>query len=85
MPRSIVVGNGNVMVAFAADYALRNIFYPQVGLENPTGGNVCRTGFWVDGASPGRPTRAGSESSAMPRTPWSPRSGCDSGRSASRG
>jgi len=49
MPRSIVVGNGNVMVAFDADYALRDIFYPQVGLENHTGGSVCRTGFYLDG------------------------------------
>ena len=37
------------MVAFDADYALRDIFYPQVGLENHTGGSVCRTGFFLDG------------------------------------
>ena len=49
MPRSIVVGNGNVMVAFDADYALRDIFFPQVGLENHTAGNVCHTGFYLDG------------------------------------
>ena len=49
MPRSIVVGNGNVMVAFDADYALRDIFYPQVGLENHTAGSVCHTGFFLDG------------------------------------
>ena len=37
------------MVAFDADYALRDIFYPQVGLENHTAGSVCRTGFFLDG------------------------------------
>jgi len=37
------------MVAFDADYALRDIFFPQVGLENHTAGNVCHTGFYLDG------------------------------------
>ena len=49
LPRSIVVGNGNVLVAFDADYSLRDIFFPQVGLENHTGGNLCRTGVFLDG------------------------------------
>jgi len=49
MPRSIVVGNGNALVAFDADYSIRDIFHPQVGLENHTAGNLCRTGFYLDG------------------------------------
>ncbi len=49
MSRSIVIGNGNAVVAYDSNYAVRDIFYPQVGLENHTAGNLCRTGFYVDG------------------------------------
>ena len=45
-----MIGNGNVLAAFDADYCLRDLFYPQVGLENHTAGNVCRLGFFLDGA-----------------------------------
>ncbi|HYL07427.1 MAG TPA: glycoside hydrolase family 15 protein [Candidatus Udaeobacter sp.] len=49
MPRSLVVGNGNVLVGFDASYSVRDIFYPRVGDANQTMGNLCRTGFFVDG------------------------------------
>ena len=49
MPRSLVLGNGNVLVGFDANYALRDIYYPRVGEANHTMGNLCRTGFYVDG------------------------------------
>jgi len=49
MPRSFVVGNGNVLVGYDANYDVRDLFYPFVGKENQSVGNVCRTGFWVDG------------------------------------
>ena len=49
MPRSFVVGNGNLLVGYDATYQVRDLFYPFVGKENQTVGNVCRTGFWVDG------------------------------------
>ncbi len=49
MSRSIVIGNGNVVVAYDSNYAVRDIFFPQVGMENHTAGNLCRTGFYVDG------------------------------------
>lgn len=49
MPRSFVIGNGNLLVGFDANYDLRDLFYPFVGQENQTVGTVCRTGFWVDG------------------------------------
>ena len=49
VPRSLVIGNGNVLVGFDANYSVRDIFYPRVGDANHTMGNVCRTGFFIDG------------------------------------
>ena len=49
MPRSIVLGNGRILVNYDAAYAVRDIYFPRVGQDNQTMGNLCRTGFWVDG------------------------------------
>ena len=49
MPRDIPVGNGQLLVNFDDKYRLRDIYYPQVGLHNHTGGNIQRFGIWVDG------------------------------------
>ena len=49
MPRSLVIGNGRVLVGFDGNYQPRDLFYPHVGHWNHTLGNVCRTGFYVDG------------------------------------
>src|SRR5579862_8789597 len=49
MPRSLVIGNGNVLVGFDASYSVRDIYFPRVGDANQTMGNVCHTGFFVDG------------------------------------
>ncbi|HEY3194676.1 MAG TPA: glycoside hydrolase family 15 protein [Candidatus Dormibacteraeota bacterium] len=49
MPRSLVIGNGNVLIGFDASYSVRDIYFPRVGDANQTMGNVCRTGFFVDG------------------------------------
>ncbi len=49
MPRSFVIGNGNLLVGYDSNYQVRDLFFPFVGKENQTVGNVCRTGFWVDG------------------------------------
>ena len=49
MPRSLVLGNGNVLIGFDATYTVRDIFYPRVGDANQTMGNECRTGFFIDG------------------------------------
>ena len=49
MPRSIVIGNGNVLVGFDGVYNVRDLYYPRVGDANQTMGNVCRTGFFIDG------------------------------------
>lgn len=44
-----MIGNGNVLVGFDASYSVRDIYFPRVGDANQTMGNVCRTGFFVDG------------------------------------
>src|SRR5438067_11647658 len=44
MPRSVVIGNGNVLVGFDTNYTVRDIYYPRVGDTNQTMGNPCRTG-----------------------------------------
>ena len=49
MPRDLPLGNGDLLVTFDARYQLRDIFFPNVGLENHTVGDVCRFGVWVDG------------------------------------
>ena len=49
MPRSLVLGNGNTLVGFDATYSVRDIYFPRVGDANQTMGNLCRTGFFIDG------------------------------------
>jgi glucoamylase len=49
MPRSLVLGNDRVHVNFDADYQLRDFYFPNVGMENHSGGHVFRFGVWVDG------------------------------------
>jgi len=49
VPRSIVIGNGNVLVGFDSTYTVRDLYYPRVGDSNQTMGNECRTGFFIDG------------------------------------
>jgi len=49
VPRSLVLGNGNSLIGFDATYSVRDIYYPRVGDANHTMGNVCRTGFFIDG------------------------------------
>ena len=50
MPRDLPLGNGDFLVNFDSQYQLRDIYYPQVGLENHTTGNPSRFGVWADGA-----------------------------------
>jgi GH15 family glucan-1,4-alpha-glucosidase len=50
MPRDIPIGNGRMLVTFDGRYQLRDIYFPYVGAENHSPGDVCRTGLWVDGA-----------------------------------
>jgi GH15 family glucan-1,4-alpha-glucosidase len=49
VPRSLVIGNGNVLVGFDATYSVRDIYFPRVGDANQTMGNVCHAGFFIDG------------------------------------
>ncbi|HEY0784030.1 MAG TPA: glycoside hydrolase family 15 protein, partial [Thermoanaerobaculia bacterium] len=49
MPRDLPLGNGDLLVTFDSRYQLRDIYFPQVGLENHTGGEPCRFGIWADG------------------------------------
>ena len=38
-----------MLVGFDANYSVRDIYFPRVGDANQTMGNVCRTGFFIDG------------------------------------
>ncbi|CAA9258484.1 MAG: GH15 [uncultured Chloroflexi bacterium] len=50
MPRDLPLGNGSLLVNFDAQYRLRDVYFPHVGQENHTLGNLSRLGLWVDGA-----------------------------------
>jgi len=50
MPKSLVLGNGNLLVCFDKYAQVSDLYFPYVGLENHTGGHyVHRLGVWVDG------------------------------------
>ena len=50
MPRSLVLGNGSILVGLDKHGFVRDIYFPYVGLENHVGGHfVHRIGVWVDG------------------------------------
>ncbi|GCE11418.1 glycoside hydrolase family 15 protein [Tengunoibacter tsumagoiensis] len=50
MPRDLPLGNGQLLINFDKNYNLRDIYWPHVGQELHTAGNVSQTGIWVDGA-----------------------------------
>ncbi len=47
MPRDIPIGNGSLLVAFDADYTIRDFYYPRVGKENHALGYPSRFGIWT--------------------------------------
>lgn len=49
MPRPLVVGNGNLLVALDSGLSIRDFTYPYVGLLNHLSGNRVRLGVWCDG------------------------------------
>jgi glucoamylase len=49
MPRDLPVGNGRLLITFDRLYRLRDIYFPNVGRHNHTGGHVQRFGVWADG------------------------------------
>ncbi len=49
MTRELPVGNGNLLLNFDRRYGLRDIYWPRVGQENHTEGDLSRFGVWADG------------------------------------
>ncbi len=50
MPRDLIFGNGQLLVTCDRSLALRDLYYPHVGLWNHIGGHRFRVGLWADGA-----------------------------------
>ncbi len=49
MPRSLILGNDHLHVAFDLNYGLRDLFFPRVGQENHLSRQPSRTGLWSNG------------------------------------
>ncbi len=50
MPRSLVIGNGQMLATFDAHLQMRDFYFPYVGMEDHTTfGKVHRMGFFVEG------------------------------------
>ncbi|HEY1352995.1 MAG TPA: glycoside hydrolase family 15 protein [Ktedonobacteraceae bacterium] len=49
MPRDLPVGNGRLLLNFDRSYNLRDIYWPHVGQELHTNGDISHTGVRVDG------------------------------------
>lgn len=49
MPKSIVLGNGNILVGLDNHGQLKDFYFPYVGLENHAGGHfIHKIGLWVE-------------------------------------
>lgn len=51
MPRDLPVGNGRLLLNFDKSYNLRDIYWPHVGQELHTVGDISHTGVWVSDGS----------------------------------
>lgn len=49
MPRDLPISNGNLLINFDQDYNIRDVYYPHVGQDNQTVGDVSHFGVWCDG------------------------------------
>ena len=49
MPRDLPIGNGSLLITFDSAYQLRDVYWPHVGMENHTKGQVNRFGVWANG------------------------------------
>lgn len=49
MPRPLVLGNGRTLITFDGDYAMRDLYYPHVGMLNQLCGHKNPLGLWADG------------------------------------
>src|SRR5712672_773532 len=47
--RDLPIGNGSLMVNFDHEYNIRDVYYPHVGQDNQTNGDVSFFGIWCDG------------------------------------
>lgn len=50
MPRETLISNGRLAIGFDNQSRIRDLYYPQVGLENHIGGHIFRNGIWADGS-----------------------------------
>jgi GH15 family glucan-1,4-alpha-glucosidase len=48
MPRDLPIGNGSLLINFDQDYNIRDVYYPHVGQDNQTVGDVSFFGVWCD-------------------------------------
>ena len=49
MPRDLPLGNGRLLLNFDKSYNVRDIYWPHVGQELHTAGDISHTGIWVEG------------------------------------
>jgi len=49
MPRDLPISNGNLLINFDQDYNIRDVYYPHIGQDNQTVGDVSHFGVWCDG------------------------------------
>src|ERR1700680_2736485 len=49
MPRDLPLGNGRLLLNFDKNYNVRDIYWPHVGQELHTAGDISHTGVWVEG------------------------------------
>jgi len=49
MPRDLPISNGNLMINFDHDYNIRDVYWPHVGQDNQTVGDVSFFGVWCNG------------------------------------
>lgn len=49
MPRDLPISNGNLMINFDRQYNIRDVYYPHVGQDNQTVGDISFFGIWCDG------------------------------------
>ena len=48
MPRDLPLSNGRLMINFDHEYNIRDVYYPHVGGDNQTVGDVSFFGVWCD-------------------------------------
>ncbi|HTM69205.1 MAG TPA: glycoside hydrolase family 15 protein [Candidatus Binatia bacterium] len=49
MPRSLVLGNGNLLIGLDAHGQVRDVYFERVGLENHANGRPQKVGIFIDG------------------------------------